>query len=32
MRTLTGRKGAGTSAYWTECKYCGHVIWIVKGG
>ncbi|MFC1483152.1 hypothetical protein ACFL56_02715 [Candidatus Margulisiibacteriota bacterium] len=21
-----------TSAYWTECKYCGHTIWVTKGG
>jgi len=21
-----------TSVYWTECRHCGHIIWITKGG
>ncbi len=21
-----------TRAYWTECKYCSHIIWVTKGG
>ena len=24
-------RSSTTLVYWTECKYCGHIIWVVKG-